>query len=251
MINRKQMDIFHCSTTPTLVLLSIGLLLGQLGCAATKVELPPLHNPSYLYEPTNGQGGEAVSIALLVPNFEDVETVSELDQAFQGALQRALLAYFTAHGFAVSGPFDSMDAMTFPEKKQADLVLQIVLAYDGNFPQIQRESFTEPMFGTTSYTYWANGTASLSGAISFTLWEPLSQQRMWTKEVPVPVGGVDCTVEKTKNADLVNVTWHNAGAKLLEALFIETMRQSERYFHPDEVRLVKEQSLEIRENKVY
>jgi len=250
MANWKFANIFQRSTTPILMLLSIGFLLGQLGCVATKVELPGKYNPSYAYSPTAVQGGEAISIALLEPHFEEQE-VSEIDRAFQSALERALLNYFTTNNFSVSGPFKSMDVMTFPEKKQTNLVLETTLAYYGDFPQIYKEGHTSSWDGSTTYSYQASGSCSMTGVISFTLWEPLSQQRMWTKEVPVPRDSVDCTFEETKSSDLVNRIWWNAGAKLIEELFGETMHQVERYFHPDEVRLVNEQAQELRDRKVY
>ena len=233
-----------------ILLLTIITIFGLVGCATKHVELPELYQSTYSYEPESGAEGAGIAIALLEPQF-GFEEVDDRDRNFQAALQRSMLAYFTSQGFTVSGPFRSMEEMTFPEKKQADLVLDTTLAYSGNFPEIHKEGHTEIMFGTTSYSYWVSGECSYAGTISFTIWEPLSKQRMWTREVPVPRDSVDCSVKETRSGDLVNRIWGNAFTRLYEAMYRETMVQAERYFHPEEVKLIKQQSQELRERTVY
>lgn len=236
-----------CSLLATAVLLA-----SAHGCATTRaVELPAPYYPSYDYEPDDVGDGRGISIAVLEPDFEDEEGVGDPDRQFQANLKRALMAYFTENGFAVSGPFSSMDIMTFPEKEQADLVLQTTMVYGGAFAKLQREAHRSAWDGAVSYSYWVQGDCTLSGGIQFTLWEPLSEQRMWTKKVKVPGKTLDCSVEETKSLEYVQRVYANVGNRLLSNFFAKTMHYVQKYFHPDEVRLVREQSLELRERKVY
>lgn len=243
---------------------SAGLVVVLAGALATgcgpKVELPPVHKTSFDYEPRRqGEGAESISIALLEPHWSQAVMdrtqgkFSDEDRAFRDALERALLEYFTVNGFSVSGPFDSLANMTFPEKKQADLVLEVEIDYSIGEVNWQVDAqVVDPLFsGATRYTYAIDDKMSFTGGLSLTLWEPLSGQRMWAKTVSMEDVGVRLRLAETNSEDLVNRVVLNAYRELLNRGFVEVTRQIERYFHPDEVRLVKTQAEELREKKVY
>lgn len=211
---------------------------------------PELYTPTFSYTPTPDKLGEGISIGLVKPSYPD-EKPGE-GAAPRAEVERSMLAYFTAHGFSISGPYDSIDAMTFPEKKQADLILTTDMNFKYTFPQMVKEQHVDIIAtGAVWYTYEASGNCGVSGVVTFTLWEPLSKQRMWTKDVQVPSDVVDCSVEKSKDVNYATGIWTNACLQLAEKIFTETMRQTERYFVPEEVQLLKKQAQELRENKVY
>ena len=86
--------------------------------------------------------------------------------------------------------------------------------------------------------------------ISLVLWEPLSNQRLWSKSVDIPVESTDCTVP-SGSEDSVAIQFTNKVSRAIEKAFPVIMRTFEKYFSPEEMALVKQQSKELREKKVY
>lgn len=234
-------------------------LFSGCGASTQQVELPPAYAPQYTHQSVKqGQGANSISIALIKPTFSVgyrmASRMPEMDGAYVEAVNRSLLNYFTTNAFTVAGPFDNMEAMTFPEKKQADLVLQTEVDYRWTLPDIKKaaeKTATTWWDGAIDHTISASGTMKLTGTVKFTLWEPLSGQRMWSKDVAASETVQTINIDKTTSNELFMRIWNNAASKVLEANFKETLRQAERYFHPDEVRLVKAQAVELRAKKVY
>lgn len=224
----------------------IALAALWVGCAP-KVVLPPPYSPSFAYEPPTGTAGQGVSIALINPrNTERVvhliggKPEAPMYTATRDAVGRSLLQYLTANGITVSGPYKSVDEMTYPEKKQADLVISV--EYD-IWPQWQTAGINK--YGRAII----NEPCSMTGGITFVMWEPLSMQRMWSKSAEVNVSG-DCNMDPVTPEES-NRLFENAMAKLYESAFRISMESAARYFNPEEVALVKTQAQELREKKVY
>lgn len=216
------------------------------GCA-TRPPPPPAYTPTYAYAPKKQGSGAGVSIAIVKPKYSDrlARVIAEQGEAasttaMREALARSLLQYFTSNGFTVSGPFAKVEDMSFPEKKQADLLLVAEIDLIPTFPNRAA--------GATTSSMTFAGSCTVGGAISFVLWEPLSMQRMWSKSVDVAKSR-DCST--TGSMAYVGQDLVNGLARLQESAFPEIMRTAEKYFHPDEVQVVKKQSLELREKKVF
>lgn len=241
-------------------------LLAALSLACAKSGPPPTpYAPNFAFEPTMSRAGEGISIGLVNPKITDAVYTSLVMQyakmgvtlapgageppeyqAFREAVGRGLVGYFTGSGFTVSGPFKSTDEMTFPEKKQADLVLTVdfgVLA-DQPTPALVRDNAGKVVYASSS------GNCTVTGAVSFVLWEPLSMQRMWAKSVDVPPSSFDCTIP-TMQASSFDVLIRNGFNRAYEQIFTNTLQTAVRYFNPEEVALIKKQALELRANKVY
>ncbi len=224
-------------------------------------DIPPAYTPEYAYSPSEvGGDGSTVSLAIVSPAYSDALLTSlnitsrptVADDEYLAALERSLLDYFTTNKFAVSGPFKSVDDMTFPEKKQSDLVLEITVDVRPPDPNSELKTRIGRNAWSGDRTVWSADTEiGYRGAIQFTLWEPLSMQRMWTKSIDVSGSKVPLEFDETDSVDLVNRLWANALNRASDLAFDHTMGQVERFFHPDEIRLVKEQSKEIRDSKVY
>ncbi|MFZ5479031.1 MAG: hypothetical protein ACOZNI_19830 [Myxococcota bacterium] len=238
-----------------------------LACAKS-VEIPESYQPAYSYTPPSSTEGQGIGIAIVAPHLGQAATSNLLAQyqklgvapppdyltridpgyrAFMDAVGRSLLQYFTASGFTVSGPFRSIDDMTFPEKKQADLVLTIDVNVTTDQPKfwVNRSAIDGSVASVES-----KGACSSGGTIDFVLWEPLSAQRMWAKSVEVPRTEADCTI-KSGSGEAYDALIRNAFAQLSEEAFTTTMTTATRYFAPEEVALVAKQSRELREKKVY
>ncbi len=99
-------------------------------CATTApAEVAP-YTPSFRYDCEQAQSKSDVTVALVAPQFSGDgldywqgnrtdPVVSEMVRAMRTSFESLLVN----KGFNVSGPFESVDDMTFPEKKGCDFVL--------------------------------------------------------------------------------------------------------------------------------
>jgi hypothetical protein len=221
-----------------------------LGCMSKPVPVPSPVTPQFSYQPSNSEAGTGTSIALIEPELSNArkgQWEPAAGTAMRAAIGRSLVSYFTANAFTISGPFESVEIMTFPEKKQANLLLTIEHDLAPTFPQAQSQH--SAWDGAVKKVY-SEGVCTLSGTISFVMWEPLSMQRMWAKQVEIPATRVDCTAEGPTQAHWGRAI-ENKLASLYSKAFSATMSTAEKYFHPEEVALVKSQAEELRERKVY
>jgi len=105
----------------------VGVLLAWLSltlaaCACASAPDPPAaYNPNYSYKAPTSEAGKGISIAIIRPisglvgeQYKDEPVVENT----QRAIEKSMLDYLTASGFTVSGPYRSIDDMTFPEKNK-------------------------------------------------------------------------------------------------------------------------------------
>lgn len=223
------------------------------GCAST-LSVPPQRTPTYRYTAPKSEAGKGISVAILRPTLAKRLQGTPADTkeygALRDALARSLLEYMTAQGMTVSGPYAAVDDMTFPEKKQADLLLSAEFDTDATVPT---GSSAPGSFFSPDPTVSSSGNCRLAGRVSFVVWEPLSMQRMWSKTLDVTPLTTPCSFSftGTNAGEAWRVAVLSAAAGLSERMFAETMNAAARYFDPGEVALIKAQSAELREKKVY
>lgn len=221
---------------------------------------PTLYEPTYTYEPTVRTGGNGVSIALIEPTWPDLtpgQKLTDQDADYARAILSSTTRMLTGAGISVSGPFKAVDDMTFPEKQQADLVLTIGIHTAFTAPAMQK-SFTTNwlsamVVGSGAVTTWysANGNCSTATTVDLVFWESLSRQRMWAKTVTADGEAMPCSLEKNNNGAAYAIFATNEYRLAMHEGFPDVMAGIERYLDPTEVALVKSQSLELRDKKVY
>ena len=227
--------------------------LSAASCAST-LTVPPQRTPSYRYAAPKSEAGKGISVAILRPTLAKRLLGTPADTreyaALRDALARSLLEYMTAQGMTVSGPFSAVEDMTFPEKKQADLLLSAEFDTDTTVPT---GTSAAGSFFSPDPTVSSNGSCQITGRVSFVVWEPLSMQRMWSKTLDITPVTAACSFSfsGTNAGEAWRVAIMNAAAGLSEQMFNQTMAAAARYFDPGEVALIKAQSAELREKKVY
>lgn len=126
--------------------------------------------------------------------FDDLSTESQtymnmLFASYRDSIRSTLARIVEAKGFQIVGSFDSIDQMTYPQKQRASLILtcNITLSvqevYINNSlvkGQIKKDTVQDSLLPSVF-----NGKLSISGQILFELFEPFSQEKMWSKSVAI------------------------------------------------------------------
>lgn len=172
-------------------------------CATGGTEAPTLYTPQFNYQPTDiaGPAEADVTFAIVSPNYSDFpipglqnHADSELPAPFR-EFARGFAADFQEmlieRGYSTTGPFDSYEEMTYPERQQADLVF---------IPSFQFGTRTidgslDDHYKVIATTYTIKGTDRMSGLITLAAVESLTKERMWFKKIDLPS---------------VNITWSTA-----------------------------------------
>lgn len=250
-----------------LVIVLLLLAALPLGCATLPPPAEPVARAFFYTPPEQVKQLFPVTIALVRPRYENPTEqmvarmvgsdswARETGGAFVNSLKTDLEKLLIAKGFKVTGPYDSLDVMTFPEKKGANLTLTpIVEIRADDHVTAHNPAFTGEVIVTPGTQ---EGVFSVGGWVAFVMVEPLSGEKMWMKRIelePVqerysftyiaPRGGGQATW-------FYGDTRQQAFTKALNRIYPAVMQKAWAYFDSEEVLHVKQQAEEVRQLKRY
>lgn len=160
----------------------------------------------------------------------------------------------TARGFTTTGPFLTIDEMTYPDKKACDLVLQPALDVQLQMGNIQAENHVQILGGNY---YTLNGDATIGGRVTLSVLESLSGTRMWNKSVTIDQATFRWKGE-AKYAVLPE-QWYlqnepglqRALAPHLERAYDGILAKAWDYLNPEEMGIVKQQAQEVKDKTTF
>ncbi len=239
--------------------LMLTILLFVAGCIAQPKPATPVSYAFAFNIPKAAAQPLPVTVALVRPSFADPAAFAqspharEAGSAFVSSMKADLEKMLVAKGFKVTGPYDSIDVMTFPEKKTADLTLTPIVDVRAA-EQITNKTGT----GSVFFPYQADGVYVVSGWVSLVMLEPLTGEKIWIKRIEVsPVqqsflwkyqlvqSGYQVSTHTIEDTRAHSV------AAALSKIYPKVMQTTWDYFHPDEVLLMKKQAEEARRLKRY
>jgi hypothetical protein len=252
----------------------VGILfiLGSAAKQPSQQKAEMAYVPRFDYQPPSqaAPGSAAVAFAVVNPQFSAKAmtawggTTPKALSDFQSAMGADFQEILAAKGFTARGPFGSYQEITFPDKKGTDLVL--VADIDVTIDDLGRKAdWHASLFGPNTFTF--SGAVQLGGRINLHLAESLSDEKMWTKSVALPAKQVAWTgTASYQNPTNPNATtiglppfhqhfsdpgFTRAIGPELESYYATVMNAAWNYLNPEEMALVKRQSAEIRQKKVY
>jgi hypothetical protein len=264
------------------LLAALLIWLGVFSACTTTEVAPPLPASSwgdrfaYSYSPPQQgnmpPGSVPVTVAVVNPSYRETDSAlmnelySKVARGFTTSMGTDLDKILIAKGMTTTGPYPSLDEITYSDKKNAELTLapkifiSTEVKYGDMKPTRRREGLTmEREF-----------TMSISGWVSFIMQEPLSGEKMWIKKLelePVQVSGLEIFEAiprygndgcggrpivgydpSTKNLYQGQV---EAMAGALKQLYPVIMSKFQLFLDSDEMVQLKEKGKEIRTRKVY
>ncbi len=172
-----------------IALVSLTIVAGGMlaGCkpqvTAAPAPAPSVLNFSYSPPNTARAGSAGVTLALVQPRWSQPGASGNILE-FSTAMKNDFMALLNARGFTTRGPFDSYQAMVYPDKTGSDLVLAPELAMKMEFTDL-REETSGGFLGALQDAVTLDGTATLRGRINLVLSESMTNERMWSKSIAV------------------------------------------------------------------
>ncbi len=217
-------------------------------------------------------GSVPVSVAVVNPSYRETDSAlmsdlySKVARGFTSSMGTDLDKILIAKGMTTTGPFPSLDEITYSEKKNAELTLapKVFISTEVKYGDLKPTTRREGL------TMERDFTMNISGWVTFIMQEPLSGEKMWIKKLeldPVQVTGVEifegvaryradgCGGQAITGYDATSKHLYHgqteAMAGALKKLYPVIMGTFQRYLESEEMVQLKEKGKEIRERKVY
>lgn len=260
------------------VLMLVGLVLTLgfiLGCATTP-EITPLpisrwnEKYAYNYDPPQKMPPASVKVNVIVVNpfYREAESAfvdarfAKVGRGFSKSMGVDLDKIIVAKGMTAVGPYQTLDDVTYPDKKNADITLapRVFLTTETKFSDSTSREYEG--VGHTVKPF----TMKISGWIAYEMREPLSGQKMWIKKLELEdkqVSDVEVYEAVALRTDSYGqvLQWgegklrysgrEEALANALRDYYPAIMEKAWTYLNTEEILDLKEKTREIRDRKVY
>jgi hypothetical protein len=260
----------------TLIIAGIIASLGFIsGCATTPANTPlPASrwngNYAYSYDPAQKTPPASVKASLIVVNpfYKEAESTfvdaayAKVGKGFSKSMGVDLDKIIIAKGMTATGPYETLDDITYPDKKGSDITLapRVFLTSETKFADtVEREYLG---VGHMEKPF----TMKIGGWVAYEMREPLSGQKMWVKKLELEnkeVSGSEIYEAVALRTDSYGAVlqWgegklkysgrEEALANALREYYPAIMEKAWVYLNTEEILDLKEKTKEIRERKVY
>lgn len=242
------------------VLLASAFLFSFTCVSPTPAPAPaPPYSPKFTYSVQKAAAKLDVTVGLVAPQFAGEGTTywtnnkrDDVAKALIGGLRASFNELLVGKGFNVTGPFDSVENMTFPEKKGADFVLFPEMDVSAD---VKAENPRPHGVGENAFIV-CDTSIAVGGNVSLVVKEPLSGEKMWVKRIEIPaekkvLGQAGCVGGQPTEQTKAEQTFRDEWGRAHEALYSAIMRGLDKHVNGEEFQTLKKQSAELREKKKY
>jgi len=263
---------FRNSTATVIIIIGILAVVGIMSaCAPQQIVRLPVSpwgdKYFYSYEPPEKRatGSVKVTIAIVSPYFSEKATMdpiySKAAKGFAKSMAIDLDKIIIAKGLTITGPFENLDTMTYPDKKNANLTLTPVILINTQSRDISGWNNRED--GGIMKTI----EVKIDGWVVLEMREPLSSEKIWIKKIEVAemAETTEIIAEKVpvyrRPSDFIPIGY-NAGrilydgrpdamANMMKKMYPVIMQTCWKYIDAEEVLVLDEKAKEIRSLKRY
>jgi hypothetical protein len=250
------------------------LLLAVSGCVATvQVKQPPPRPASYDFTPTppcRASGSTKLTLAVVSPRWADPsQPTAQVTAAppygskplfdLSAAMKGDFLELLGCRGFLTKGPFDSFDAMVYPDREGSHLLLEpelsIAVMLD-NLTSAAKNIWGQPIaLSPGGLPQKLSGTANINGRVTLTLKEPVSNTRMWTRSIEVAPASFAFQTDRAygptlttsvRRAVIDDAALLRLLIPVLEEMYASVFKTADSYLNVTELTTVSAQAMELR-----
>lgn len=251
-----------------------GLALGLLACTPVQPTLQPVPKPRYSYTPTGScspAGSSRLTLAIVAPRWQGANATPSggtMGQTYRtpqdrffpdlsAAMRADFLQLVTCRGYLAKGPFDSFEAMVYPDRVGSELLLEPELLIKVDIGEV---SAVEPDFLTalaSSGQKKIRASASVGGRVNLNLKEPVTNTRMWARSINV--ASESFTFDSERLYPTARMTDDQARAVLLsdeglaralspklEVMYGSVFTAADQYLNRQELSSVASQAVDVR-----
>jgi len=227
-----------------------------LGCAGTKKATTLLVVPDFDFSPPSpvASGSAGIKMGLIEPIYSGNFLYSNKPPftQFRKNMGNDFEEILTARGYILKGPYEAYDLMTYSDKTECELGLDIEI--DLNIAQTSGGWTHIPpgAYGIGGNHSKYNGTLNLSGKITISIIETFTRQKLLVKSIPVPQEDFTVKAEAhyalgSSGVPIDDPGIHNPIANSLSNFYKTTMQRGWDMLAKEDLEHVRKQVPEIRE----
>lgn len=183
-------------------------------------------------------------------NKEAADNIAKIETALINAIGTDLQKILIAKGFKTTGPFESINVMTYPDKQKANLILYSETKITINDTVINTSSPVRGQYVSSLGS--VTGNYEIGGFVSFILQDPITKENMWVKKLELQSQQSDYNFSYDISGKVVgNDNRPQATNRLLSGIYSEAMGKVYTYIDVAEVTDLVKQVEEIRKKKTY
>jgi hypothetical protein len=196
-------------------------------------------------------GSADISVILIKPAYADemrsVEDIS-LFSRYRDGLSGDVAELLIAKGFSLKGPYDQKADMTFTDKKNSPLMLEIKISPRIDLNELERYAITK------SGVYY-RGALSFGGRIDLVVSEPMTGEKIWTKSAELPQqNNVQVKTDKyhselTLRSLMEDGSFYNPIGEALQKSYETVLNKMEGYIEREEFKALLPQVKELKNRK--
>jgi len=258
----------------TILFVSVCLVL-LISCSAG--QKTQAYNPHFTWIPAQHSTSSSaqVTFAIINPVYDEGQSWALRSfPEFSTNLARSFDELLVSKGFTVKGPYNSLNALTFQDKKGSELAIYPSLSVyikflDSKWSMEFGSSLLSGLLDKNSpNNYKLTGNVVMGGQVSIIALEPLSGEKMWVKNIMLsdtvfqieseklfkgigqnPPG--DLSGFEVPAAYLIDNGLRTPIAMALENYYAKVLNTAQNYLDVEEMQSLKKQVEEIRSKKVY
>lgn len=241
-----------------MISISFFLPILLLSCSGLKQAETALKVPDFDFSPPSpvAVGSAGIKIALIDPSYSGNFAFSSYSpfKEFRESMGKDLEEILTARGYILKGPYETYDLMTYSDKNECELGLDIEIDLNiretsGGWTHVPLKSYQ--YFSTGNYSTYAS-TLNLSGKINISVIETFTRQKLLVKSIPVPQENLSVAAEAefkfgTTGFPINDPGVYNPVTNSLSNFYKTTMKRAWDMLAAEELDHVKKQVPEIRE----
>lgn len=246
-------------TTHIVIFWAVVLGVMTLACATEPEQQVERYEPTF--EKVKLPPGEKVdlAVAIIAPQFEDdaqsyytlIRDRDSVGLRMLNAMEGAFSDIMIAKGFNTTGPFDSRDEMTYPQKKS--VAFGVYPKFDLNprvkVSNVQRNT-TQNISGQTEIRTTCDLKLRGRGAIKIEAVETLSGQKLWFKNIDIETPTKTYAASQngcSESPDRWPVNLQNDWARMHENIYNKSVKAFQDYISVEEFRTIEQNAMEVRE----
>lgn len=230
-----------------------------VGCSSAPKPQTEVATPTFDWSPpsTSAPASAGLNMGVVAGTYtKDDPTLKQFPfDRFASNMGADFVELLTARGFTTTGPFPSLNEMTYGDKKGCDLVIVPELDVAPAIPTASIERHVS-ILGADYYTF--SGTVQVRGRVTLSVLESLSGTRMWNKSVEIPQTTVPFVGQsrygvatypagpRASDFDSSDPGLLNAVSPPLERAYLDILAKAWTYLDPEEMRTVRVQAAEVR-----
>jgi hypothetical protein len=246
---------------PLILLLICCLIFGCVPSKQSSKEETTKYIPRFTWNPPTKElaGSTDITFAVVSPSYATREQwmTMTLFKDFSKYLGRNFEELLVAKGFTIKCPFESLESMTYPDKKGSDLAIYPSLELTLDISRIQTMSQNHiNILGPDYATFYQEGDVLIGGRVNLVAIEPLSGEKMWIKNIVLEDKTVHCKSEFATREYPTGLNYDDTGiynpiSHAFETYYQKILQTSWEYINTEEMAQVVKKSKEIRDKKVF